>query len=44
MAKLGRTMISRRTVDKLKAEKDTVFWDSELLGFGRHKFTRDKKS
>ena len=34
MAKLKRTTISRRTVDRLKADKDTVFWDSELLGFG----------
>lgn len=34
MAKLRRTTVSRSTVEKLKADKDTVFWDSELLGFG----------
>ena len=34
MAKLQRTTISRRTVEALKVEKDTVFWDSELSGFG----------
>ena len=34
MAKLQRTTISRRTVAALKADRDTVFWDSELLGFG----------
>ena len=32
MAKLIRKNISKRTVDALKAEKDTVFWDSELTG------------
>ena len=34
MAKLQTKTISRRTVEALKVEKDTVFWDSELLGFG----------
>ena len=34
MARLQRTTISRRTVEGLKVEKDTVFWDSELSGFG----------
>ena len=34
MAKLNRTTISRRTVERLEAKKDTVYWDSELLGFG----------
>ena len=34
MAKLQTKTISRRTVAALKVEKDTVFWDSELLGFG----------
>ena len=33
MARLQRTTISRRTVEALKVEKDTVFWDSELSGF-----------
>ena len=34
MAKLGRRSISRRTVEALKVDKDTVFWDSEQPGFG----------
>ena len=34
MARLQTKTISRRTVETLKVEKDTVFWDSELLGFG----------
>ncbi len=32
--KLEKTRISRRTVESLRVEKDTVFWDSELAGFG----------
>ena len=34
MAKLEYRSISRRTVEALSVEKDTVFWDSELKGFG----------
>ncbi|MDE0371468.1 MAG: Arm DNA-binding domain-containing protein, partial [Rhodospirillales bacterium] len=34
MAKLTTTTISRRSVDALKVARDTVFWDSELSGFG----------
>ena len=34
MAKLQYRSISRRTVDGLSVEKDTVFWDRELAGFG----------
>ena len=34
MAKLQYRSISRRTVDALSVEKDTVFWDRELPGFG----------
>ena len=34
MAKLRRQSISRRTVEALSVEKDTVFWDRELTGFG----------
>ena len=34
MAKLAETTISRRTVEALAVCKDTVFWDSELQGFG----------
>ncbi|MXY42289.1 MAG: tyrosine-type recombinase/integrase [Rhodospirillaceae bacterium] len=43
MAKLGRTTISRRTVEALTAEKDTVFWDSELLGFGVRVYPTGRK-
>ncbi len=34
MARFRTKTISRRTVEALKVEKDTVFWDSELSGFG----------
>ncbi len=34
MARLGKKTISRRTVEALKVEKDTIFWDSELADFG----------
>ena len=34
MAKLQYRSISKRTVEALKVEKDTVFWDRELTGFG----------
>ena len=34
MAKLKRRTISRRTVERLKVEKDTVYWDRTLSGFG----------
>ena len=34
MAKLRNATISRRTVEALEVEKDTVFWDRELTGFG----------
>ncbi len=34
MAKLNRRSISRRTVEALAAEKDTVFWDRDQPGFG----------
>ena len=43
MAKLKHTTISRRTVEALKAEKDTVFWDSELLGFGVRVYPTGRK-
>lgn len=32
--KLKKTKITRRTVDALEVENDTVFWDSELSEFG----------
>ena len=34
MAKLPNWSISKRTVEALSAEKDTVYWDSEMKGFG----------
>ena len=34
MARLGTKTISRRTVETLGVDKDTVFWDSQLPGFG----------
>ena len=33
MARFRTKTISRRTVEALKVEKDTVFWDRELPGF-----------
>ena len=34
MARFRTKTISRRTVEALEVERDTVFWDSELSGFG----------
>ena len=34
MARFRTKTISKRTVDALKVDKDTLFWDSELTGFG----------
>ena len=34
MAKLKRTTIARRTVERLSVDKDTVFWGRALQGFG----------
>ena len=34
MAKTGYGTLSNRAVAKLTVEKDTVFWDEELTGFG----------
>ena len=34
MAKLNSTTISRSTVERLATDRDMVYWDSELLGFG----------
>ena len=34
MTKLNRRSISRRTVEALKVEKETVFWDRDQPGFG----------
>ena len=43
MAKLRRTAISRSTVGRLKADADTVFWDSELQGFGVRVYASGRK-
>ena len=43
MAKLRRTTISRSTVETLKADRDTVFWDSELQGFGVRVYPTGRK-
>ena len=34
MTKLAYRTLSNRMVGKLEVEKDTVFWDRELTGFG----------
>ena len=36
MAVLQYRTLSSRTVAALSVERDTVFWDRELKGFGRH--------
>ena len=43
MAKLKRTRISRRTVENLTVRKDTVYWDSELPGFGVRAYATGSK-
>ena len=43
MAKLTRTTISRRTVGNLSVEKDTVYWDRELPGFGVRAYATGSK-
>ena len=43
MAKLTTTTISRRTVEALAVGKDTVFWDSELSGFGVRVYPSGRK-
>ena len=44
MAKLVRRRISKRTVEALTVERDTVFWDTELMGFGVRVYPGGKKS
>ena len=44
MAKLQYSTISKRTVEALSVEKDTVFWDRELTGFGVRVYPSGRKS
>ena len=44
MTVLKSRTISKRTVDALKVEKDTVFWDSELSGFGVRVYPNGSKT
>ena len=43
MVKLRNNRISRRTVDAIAVERDTVFWDSELQGFGVRVYPSGRK-
>ena len=43
MAGFRKKTISRRTVDGLEVEKDTVFWDRELVGFGVRVYPSGRK-
>ena len=43
MTKLNRRSISRRTVEALRVEKDTVFWDRRQPGFGVRVYASDTK-
>ena len=42
MAVLQYRTLSNRTVATLSVERDTVFWDRELTGFGRQNFSGAK--
>ena len=44
MAVLQYKTLSNRTVVALSVERDTVFWDRDLAGFGVRTFTRAKTS
>ena len=43
MAKPRRIAISRRTVGRLKTDRDRVLWDSELQGFGVRVYASGRK-
>ncbi len=43
MVKLRRKRISRNTVDAISVDRDTVFWDSELQGFGVRVYRSGRK-
>ena len=43
MAKTEHGTLSNRAVGKLEVEKDTVFWDRELTGFGVRVYPTDSK-
>ena len=43
MAKLRHGTISKRTVEAIEVEKDTVFWDRELTGFGMRAYASGAK-
>ena len=43
MERLKRTTISRRMVDRLSVDKDTVYWDRELSGFGVRVYASGRK-
>ncbi|MCY4396868.1 MAG: Arm DNA-binding domain-containing protein [Rhodospirillaceae bacterium] len=43
MVKLRNNRISRRTVDAIAVERDTVFWDRELQGFGVRVYPSGRK-
>ena len=43
MVKLRRKRISRSTVDAISVDRDTVFWDSELQGFGVRVYRSGRK-
>ena len=43
MAKLHYSSISKRMVEALEVDRDTIFWDRELSGFGVRAYASGKK-